>query len=347
MSMRLPQVSIVLPVRNAVSTLDECLQSIAHQSYDNYEVLVIDDGSSDGSVELVTRWAESDARIKHFKLPPLGLVTALNRGLSEAQTSLIARMDADDVMYPQRLARQFEFLMEHPDIDLVATQVRLFPEEQVKAGYAEYVRWQNSCLSSEKIYEEIFVESPFAHPSVMFRREVVCTLGGYREGHFPEDYDLWFRLMQSGIRMAKLAEVLLDWRESEGRYSRVDPRCSREAFDHLRASYLASHLRVRLIADGKMMQRPLVYWGAGRKTRRRPNLLLKKGFLPVAWIDIDDRKIGNLLQGVPVVSPDWLSDQKEKPFVLSYVANHGAREDIGQCLHAMGYHRGDDYLMVG
>ena len=225
--------------------------------------------------------------------------------------------------------------------------MRLFPDGQIQAGYAEYVRWQNSCLSPEEISEEIFVESPIAHPSVMFRREVVCALGGYREGDFPEDYDLWFRLMQSGHRMAKLAEVLLGWRESEGRLSRVDPRCSREAFDRLRVNYLASHLNNRLDVDDELKRRPLVYWGAGRKTRRRSNLLIKKGFAPAVWVDIDERKIGNVLQDVPVVSPDWLGKQKQKPFVLSYVANHGARDEISQSLRAMGYRRGDDYLMVG
>ncbi len=342
-----PQVSIVLPVRNAVDTLGECMQSIAHQSFEDYEVLVIDDGSVDGSSELVSRLVEQDKRIKLFKQPPLGLVAALNRGLSEAKTPLVARMDADDVMYPERLARQLAFMTEHPDIDLVATQVRLFPDEKIQAGYAEYVRWQNSCLSPEEINKEIFVESPFVHPSVMFRRTVISAIGGYREGDFPEDYDLWFRLMRSGIRMAKLAEILLDWRESEGRLSRVDPRCSREAFDRLRASYLASHLRARIKSNDAMQHRPLVYWGAGRKTRRRSNLLIEKGFAPAAWVDIDERKIGNLLQSVPVVSPDWLVGQKNKPFVLSYVANHGARDDISQSLNAMGYCRGDDYLMVG
>lgn len=336
-----------MPVRNAVDTLDECLDSIAQQSFKHYEILVIDDGSSDGSVELVSRWAERDARVKLLTQPPLGLVAALNRGLSEAQTPLIARMDADDVMYPERLARQIAFLMDHPQIDLVATQVRLFPDEQIQAGYAEYVRWQNSCLSPEEISEEMFVESPVAHPSVMFRREVVCALGGYREGDFPEDYDLWFRLMQSGHRMAKLAEVLLDWRESEGRLSRIDPRCSREAFDRLRVNYLASHLNNHLHGDDELKRRPLVYWGAGRKTRRRSNLLIEKGFTPAVWVDIDERKIGNVLQGVSIVSPDWLGNQTKKPFVLSYVVNHGARDDISQCLQAMGYRRGDDYLMVG
>ena len=93
-----------------------------------------------------------------------------------------------------------------------------------------------------------------------------------------------------------------------------------------------------------------MYWGAGRKTRRRSNLLVKKGFTPTAWIDIDERKIGNRLDGVPVVAPEWLEQLKEnnkKPFVLSYVANHGARDDIGRFLHVMGYRRGFDYLMVG
>jgi glycosyltransferase involved in cell wall biosynthesis len=345
--MMMPQVSIVLPVRNAVDTLEECLQSINQQSFKGYEVLIIDDGSSDGSVELVSRWVERDVRIKLFTQGPLGVVVALNRGLSVAKAPLIARMDADDVMYPERLSKQVAFLTEHPDIGLVATQVRLFPDEKVQAGYAEYVRWQNNCLSSEEINEEIFVESPFAHPSVMFRHEVVCALGAYREGDFPEDYELWFRLMFSGVRMAKLAEVLLDWRESEGRLSRVDPRCSREAFDNLRANYLAGHLSRHLNVDGELKRRLLVYWGAGRKTRRRSNLLVKKGFTPEVWVDIDERKIGNSLDGVPVVSPDWLDNQKKKAFVLSYVANHGARDDICQCLQSKGYRRGEDYLMVG
>ena len=93
----------------------------------------------------------------------------------------------------------------------------------------------------------------------------------------------------------------------------------------------------------------MAYWGAGRKTRRRSKLLIERGFAPSAWIDIDPRKIGNRLRGVPVVPPDWLArePQQPRPFVLSYVANHGAREDIARRLAQMGYRRGEDYLMVG
>ena len=344
--MQTPKVSIVLPFRDAEHTLADCLQSIAQQSFDEYELVLINDGSTDGSVELVKSWASRDSRYRLIQQPALGLVAALNCGLSQARAPLIARMDADDLMRPERLACQVDYLQQHPHIDLVASQVRLFPEEAIQAGYAEYIRWQNACLTPYDIAGDIYVESPFAHPSVMFRRKVVQAIGAYRQGDFPEDYDLWLRMNMAGCRMAKLPQVLLDWRESETRLSRIDPRCSREAFDRLRANYLSQ--------ENRLKQRPLAYWGAGRMTRRRSRLMLEKGFLPKAWIDIDPNKIGNKLNGVPVVSPQWLigseqlgNKRKKKPFVLSYVANHGAKELIAEQLQVMGYQRGSDYLMVG
>jgi hypothetical protein len=163
--------------------------------------------------------------------------------------------------------------------------------------------------------------------------------GGYRDGDFPEDYELLLRLHQRGHRMAKLPEVLLSWRDSGERLTRTDSRYAREAFDRIRAHYLAADPRLR-------QARELACWGAGRNTRKRVAHLLAHGFQPSAWIDIDPRKIGNLLEGVPVVPPTWL-ERKEKPFVLSYVANHGARELIAEALHTMGYQAGEDYLMVG
>ncbi|HFE32752.1 MAG TPA: glycosyltransferase [Gammaproteobacteria bacterium] len=336
--MNTPPVSILLPFRDAHETLAECLDSIAAQTLSDYELLAIDDGSRDASAALVAQRAQRDMRIRLIRQPPLGLVAALNRGLGEARAPLIARMDADDRMHPERLAAQHAGLSTEPDLGLLATQVRPFPDARLQDGLREYIRWQNACCDPATIADEIYVESPFAHPSVMFRRCVVQAAGGYHAGNFPEDYDLWLRLARRGVRMAKLPRVLLDWRDSAGRLSRTDPRCSRQAFDRLRASYLAR--------DPRLQDRPLAFWGAGRKTRRRCNLLIERGFTPIAWVDIDPRKIGNRLQGVPVVPPEWLA-RDARPFVLSYVANHGAREDIASRLETMGYERGVDYLMVG
>lgn len=336
----MPAVSIILPCRSAAATLGECLDSIAGQTWEDYELLLVDDGSSDGSRHLAERRAGQDRRIRVLDNPGRGLVAALNHGLSEARGELLARMDADDRMHPDRLALQLRFLQRHPHIGLVSSRVRLFPEELVQAGYREYVRWQNQCLSPQDIADHIYLESPLPHPSVMLRRRWVERVGGYRDGPFPEDYELWLRLHACGCPMAKLPEVLLDWRESAGRVSRTDPRYSREAFDRLRADYL--------MRDPRLLRsrHRFVIWGAGRKTRKRCRHLLERGFAPQAWIDIDPRKIGNRLQGVPVVAPDWLC-RAPRPFVLCYVSNHGARERIGGELEAMGYRRGRDYLAVG
>ena len=335
-----PVVDIVLPYRNAADTLDECLDSILAQTLRRFRLLAIDDHSDDGSAAIVRRHAARDPRIRCLDNGGHGLVDALNLGLERATTPLIARMDADDRMHPERLRLQYRRLLEQPQISLLGCATRPFPPQGLRRGLIEYIRWQNGCNDPRQIADEIYIESPFAHPGVMFRREPVQRLGGYRDGPFPEDYDLWLRLHHAGAVMAKLPQILLEWRDSPRRVSRRDPRCSREAFDRLRAHYLARD--PRLLAR----RNHFVIWGAGRRTRKRCRWLLEQGFSPVAWIDIDPNKIGNRLNGVPVVAPRWLR-RPRRPLVLIYVASHGARERIAAELEGMGYRRGADYLAVG
>jgi glycosyltransferase involved in cell wall biosynthesis len=334
-----PLISVLLPFYNAQTTLDETLHSIRRQTFSHFELVAVDDGSSDASAAIVAAHAGEDPRIRLLQPGRQGVVGAMNSALAAARAAVVARMDADDLMAPERLALQYQRLCAEPQLAAVGSQVRLFPEDEIQAGLQEYIRWQNSCLTPQDIADEIYVELPIAHPSLMFRRDIVLALGGYRDGLFPEDYDLLLRLHQAGHAMAKVAQVLLHWRESPGRLTRTDPRCSREAFTRLRTEFLARDPRLH-------SGRPLVICGAGRRTRQRAQLLLDHGFHPAAWLDIDPRKIGNMVHGVPVHPPQWLA-REEKPFVLSYVTNHGARDIIAAQLQAMGYRRGRDYLMVG
>jgi glycosyltransferase involved in cell wall biosynthesis len=339
MSAAPPLVSVLLPFYNAAATLDETLCSIRLQTLTDFELIAVDDGSTDASAEIVQAHARDDARIRLLQPGRQGVVGAMNSALAASCAPVAARMDADDLMAPERLELQYRMLCEHPQLAAVGSQVQLFPEDLVQGGFHEYIRWQNACLSAHDIADEIYVELPIANPSLMFRRDIVLALGGYRDGPFPEDYDMLLRLHHAGHAMAKVAQVLLHWRESAGRLTRTDARYSREAFARLRSEYLARDPRLH-------SGRPLVICGAGRRTRQRAQLLLDHGFCPVAWIDIDPRKIGNSVHGVPVHAPQWL-DQADKPFVLSYVTNHGARDVIAAQLQAMGYRRGRDYLMVG
>ena len=338
--LKTPVVSVVLPYRNAASTLDECLQSILVQSYTDFELLTINDRSNDESEQIVKHYRKQDKRLRVLASPRKGLVAALNFGLQTAKGKFIARMDADDRMRPDRLRQQVETLELHTSWSLVACQVHLFPEQSIQAGYQEYIRWQNQCLTPADIAADIYLESPFVHPSVTYRRADILNLGGYREGNFAEDYDLWLRMHQAGLGMAKLPEILLDWRDSPRRLSRIDPRCSQQAFAQLRAHYLAKDSRLK-------RHRPLVMWGAGRKTRQRCRLLMEQGFMPIAWVDIDPKKIGHQLHGVPVVEPAWLLQQHPKPLVLVYVRNHGAREGIQAFLAKATYQRSRDFLFIG
>lgn len=337
--MHQPPLAVLLPFYNAADTLGETLDSILAQSFTDFELIAVNDGSSDHSVEIVRRYMQRDGRIRLLQPGRLGVVGAMNHALQNCSAPICARMDADDIMAQERLEKQWHYLQQNPHITLVGSRVELFPQAIIQEGFHEYIRWQNGCLTPQQIADNIYVELPIAHPSVMFRRAAVLDVGAYRDGEFPEDYELLLRLHQHGHRMAKLPEVLLQWRDSDNRLTRTDGRYSREAFDRIRAAYLAD--------DPRLQQgRPLAYWGAGRNTRKRCAHLIGHGHQPHVWIDIDEKKIGNTIGGVRVVSPQWLK-RPEKPFVLSYVANHGARELIACELEEMGYRSGSDYLLVG
>lgn len=234
-----PLVSVVLPVFNAANTLAEAMQSILEGSLKELELIAVNDGSTDGSEKIINRLAREDKRVVPLHQNHRGIVSALNAGLSGAQGRYIARMDADDVSLPDRLEKQAAFLDKHPEIGLISCRVKYEGEPEERAGYTHYVEWINQLLIPGEISLKRFVESPLAHPSVMFRQECLVKHGAYREGDFPEDYEMWLRWLQQGVRMAKVPDTLLRWRDLAGRLSRNHPRYAIEAFYRIKSIYLA------------------------------------------------------------------------------------------------------------
>ncbi len=189
-----PIVSVLLPVRDAGPWLEGCLRSLKRQTLGRFEVVVVDDGSVDGSGEVLDRWARGDGRFKVLHRSAEGLVEALNAGLAACRASLVARMDADDAAHPRRLESQVALLDEHPKIGVVSCGVRHVPVSGVQGGLLRYEEWLNGLIEHDGIMRERFVESPVAHPSVVVRRDVLRDAGGWRDLRWPEDYDLWLRL---------------------------------------------------------------------------------------------------------------------------------------------------------
>jgi glycosyltransferase involved in cell wall biosynthesis len=327
---------VLLPVRDAAATLDACLGSLAAQTLADHEVVAVDDGSRDGSGEILRARARSDPRLRVLGTPPRGLVPALNLALGEARASLVARMDADDRAREERLSRQVERLEGDRAVDFLGCRVHL-----VGAGAGEgmrsYVRWQNALLDHDAMARDRFVESPLVHPSVATRTATLRRLGGWRAFDGPEDYDLWLRGFDAGLRFAKLAEVLLDWRDSPRRLTRADPRYAPARFLALKLEWLARGP----LAGG----RPAVVWGAGPVGKGWSRALRAAGHEVRAFVEVNRRKIGGRVNGVPVVAVDEAA-RLRGPLHLAAVGQPGARERIRAEAARLGLVDGIDLVAV-
>jgi len=205
-----PAVSVLLPVRNGAAYLEDAVGSILRQSFADFELLLVDDGSDDATPAIARRLAATDARLRILTQDRHGIVAALNRGLHAARAKLIARMDADDLAWPDRLARQVAIFRGDPDLALVASAWRIV------SAAGDVRRTIHPPQTDAGLRAALARGNVLAHPTIMFRRDAVLALGGYRDG-FPlaEDYDLWLRLLERHKAMC-LADVLLDYREHEG-----------------------------------------------------------------------------------------------------------------------------------
>jgi glycosyltransferase involved in cell wall biosynthesis len=336
-----PRVSVLMPCFNVEATIDETMETIVAQTLEAFEIVAVDDGSTDGTLSKLANWARQDRRVHVLARTHAGIIPALNQGLELCQAAYVARMDADDRVHPTRLERQVEYLDAHPEVAVLSSLVEGFPSEDVREGFKIYMDWLNSLVTHADITREIFVESPLAHPSVTFRKRWVQDLGGYKEFGWPEDYDLWLRLYLEGAQFAKIPEILLYWREHPQRLTRTDSRYSVKNFLRAKAHYFML---------GPLVDRDaVIVWGAGQMGRRLAKHLLREGAPIVAFIDIDPKKIGRTRKGRPILAPETLKDELSSyanPVVLAAVGSRGARALIRERLSSMGLRESIDWWAV-
>lgn len=209
-----PAVSVVLPVRDGAVHLPAALASLAGQTLADYELIAIDDGSTDATPEILAEHAARDPRIRVLSGPARGIVAALNLGLAEARAPLVARMDADDLSHPERLARQHARMRAEPDLALLGCAWRLIAED------GRPLRRVHPRCSAEALRAALARGNGLAHASVMLRASAVLACGGYRAAfRLAEDYDLWLRLSER-FPVAALPEILFDHRLHAGQSTR-------------------------------------------------------------------------------------------------------------------------------
>ena len=332
----MPAISILMPVRNEERYLQATLDSLYRQTCTDWELIAVDDGSSDGTASILAEAARADKRVQVIRRDGGGLVAALNAGLEACLAPLLARMDGDDICHPRRLELQAAFLDAEPETGLVATAFRHFPRTGLKQGMIDYESWQNGLTDQAQIIRDLLVESPFIHPSIMMRRSIIADLGGYQDNGWPEDYDLWLRMTSIGVQFARLPQTLLFWRDHPERATRTMDEYATDAFRACKCHHLL-HGFLKGSAD-------IVIAGAGQEARAWQRLLAAAGVTVSTWLDVDPKKIGRTLHSAPVISPGELHLDGKKMIVA--IGVRGAREHFRSVAETRGWQEGIDFVSV-
>jgi len=329
-----PLISILLPAFNAGATLAAALRSVARQDERRWECVVLDDGSTDGTVATTQEFARRDPRFRVIRAPHHGLVGVLNSGLGHCRGRYVARMDADDLMHRRRLAEQVAMLEADSDLHAIGCHVRLFPRRETGPGYRAYESWLNGIDGEERLARDLFIECPVSHPTLMIRRETLLEFH-YRDLGWPEDYDLILRLATTGHRIGVVPRRRHLWRLGPERLSQIDETYTPARFTACKASFLARSF----LADTARY----ILWGYGGTGRALRRALASEGKVPSHIVEVDPRRLGNLIHGAPVIPPSSLLEIPRLPVVVS-VAGAGPRGKIRDAMNSMGFRETVDYV---
>ncbi len=339
-----PLVSIMLPAQDAATTLRTAATSCLEQTFPDLELILVENDSTPQTVAVMETICREDSRARILRCPPGGgFIRALNLAWKSARGEYLARMDADDYSYPRRIQKQVHFLRSNPEMAAVGSLVRILLRKEdgslvpPQQGYANYQAWLNQLTTSAAIAAQRFVDSPIANPCAMIRRCVFDALDGYRDKVWAEDYDFWLRLLNAGLSLGKVEDVLLDWHDSENRMTRQDSRYSQTHFLAAKAHFLAQLELVR--------ERGLVLCGAGPIGKRLLRWLHKEKVNVHAVLEVSERRIGNQIAGIPILGSDALP-LPGHPVVIGAVGRPGARARIRALVQPFGYQEGHDFFLA-
>jgi hypothetical protein len=273
-----PQISVIMAVWNAQRYLGQCLRSMSRQTVSDYEFIIVDDGSTDGSRGLLERWARKDRRIRLIARENRGLTRSLNEALAVARGDYIARMDADDISLPNRFELQIDYLARAPECVAVGSEVLLIDPEG----------WPIAPRGHDQTHDEICRKllqgngGAMSHPAVIVRASVLRAIGGYDERFaVAQDFDLFLRLAEVG-QLANLPEVLLLWRQSKqsvnqtrhAQWNEVKRMALQNAMER---RGIQLDIQAILAADQRPSQTPRLAWGRAALNCGHPWTALKNG----------------------------------------------------------------------
>lgn len=316
--MQKPLISILTPFKNTSQFLPECLDSILNQTYTNWELIIVDDGSNDNSYSIVQKYADKDSRIKPYKNSGKGIIMALRAAFEFSKGELITRMDSDDIMKPNKLEILSQNLLKKGKNHVAIGLVKYFSSVGISDGYAKYEVWLNKLTKAGTNYSEIYKECVIPSPCWMIHREDLISCDAFNPDDYPEDYDLTFRFYKRGFKCIPCDKVLHLWRDYSTRTSRTHEHYAQNYFLDIKIKYF-----IELDFDSS---RPLVVWGAGFKGKTIAKHLVENN-IPFVWICDNPKKVGKHIYGQTMKRFDFL-EELDNPQSIITVANENAQEEI-------------------
>jgi glycosyltransferase involved in cell wall biosynthesis len=318
-----PAISVIMPVRNGAEWLAEAVASVRAQDFGDFEFLIVDDGSDDGTAALLCGFVAADHRIRLLHQAPQGIVAALNNAIAAAHAPYLARLDADDRATHYRLGKQFAFMQTHPEIGLLGT----FAERIDAAG--NVVGRLAPPTDPANLVRVLERTNPFVHSSVMMRTALVRRLGGYRAAfRAAEDYDLWLRMAEAG-GIANLADYLTQYRRHDSNLSRRD--AVRQSFSARLAQRSAAGRRSGAADPAGTLTAPPDWWAAAAETS----------------FFADDVGLYRLLDSDAKEGPQYIRAARDRLFRLNHVERRLAQLRLRAMLREIGPQIGLRHLWIG
>lgn len=323
-------VSIVISMKNASMWVVETLVSIQNQTYTNWEVIVVDDHSEDHSFSLVKQFSQNDSRIQVSKNNSTGIIPALNQAFNQVRGEYITRMDADDVMPPNRLAQMVDLLQTLPEKSIVTGKICYFSDKNISEGYLKYEKWLNERVEQNDFYQHIYRECIVASPNWMGKTADFRNYNLFENLIYPEDYDLCFHWMKKNFKIYPINEVTLFWREHPLRTSRNSERYQQEAFFKLKLAWFR-----------RFFTHPTSVGIVGLGVKGKLCAMdLRENNFPFKLYDLDYEKKPSFLEQ-PILSPEQIDD--ELLLIARYPEN---LNDIQSFLESKGYIIGETAFWV-
>lgn len=313
-----PLISILIPFKNTEQFLYECLDSVCSQTYENWEVLAVNDHSNNASRDLIASLSRKEVRLKVIDNNGNGIIDALRTGYAKSNGQLITRMDSDDIMALNKLQVMVESLLQHGKGHLAVGQVNYFSDHGIGNGYARYEKWLNALTETGNNYSEIYKECVIPSPCWMAFQEDLDACGAFEPERYPEDYDLAFRFYEKGLKCIPCNQILHHWRDYETRTSRTSEHYAQNYFLDIKLHYF--------LKLDRNLERPLALWGAGNKGKAIAKSLQAKN-IPYHWVCDNPKKIGKEIYGKEMLHFSELRELKN-PQSIVCVANEEAQAMI-------------------